>query len=307
MNIIFMGTPNFAVPSLEALIKNKFNVIATLTQPDKPKGRGYSLFSPPVKILSNSYNIPVYQPDNIKSDCAFTKIKELSPDLIIVVAYGKILPDTILEIPKYGCINLHASLLPKYRGAAPIQWSILNGDKITGVTTMYMDKGLDTGDIIMQEQIKINDDETSSELHDRISLFGAEILVKTIKNVENKIINRVPQNHELATYTTMLSKDMSNINFSKTVDEVYNHIMGLSSWPCASTNFNKKRLKIYRAKKNYLYKDTIPGKLLDNKKFIISCLDFSIEITQVQYDGSKKMSGEDFLRGRKIEEGYIFN
>lgn len=303
MNIIFMGTPEFAVPCLNSLIDNNYNIISVITQPDKPKGRRYTLTSPPVKILANNYNIPVYQPVNIKSDDVYNKLIELNPDIIIVVAYGQILTESILSIPKLGCINVHASLLPKYRGASPIQTARLNGEKITGVTTMYMEKGLDAGDIILKKETNIDENETASELHDRLSIIGSKLLIDTLKNIENNIIIRHPQDDSLSSYAPILSKSMSTIDFSKSIEEVHNHIMGLSTWPCANTIFNNKILKVYRSKKIYDITPSNFGEFIDNKKFIISCRDGCIEFLEVQYQGSKKMSGEDFLRGRKVNIG----
>ncbi|MGN0675259.1 MAG: methionyl-tRNA formyltransferase, partial [Oscillospiraceae bacterium] len=211
MNIVFMGTPDFAVPCIKALIESGENVQAVFTQPDKPKGRGYKLTPPPVKEIALTYNIPVYQPVSLKkgddAENSLKILKELSPDLIIVVAYGKILPKAILDIPKY-CINVHASLLPKYRGAGPIQWSVLNGEKVTGVTTMLMAEGLDTGDMLLSKSVEIGDNETASELHDRLSVLGAEVLLETIKAVKADDLIPIKQDDSLSNYAPMLTKDM---------------------------------------------------------------------------------------------------
>ena len=246
-----MGTPDFAVPCLQALIDNGENVQAVFTQPDKPKGRGYKMLPPPVKSLALTYNIPVYQPLSLKkgedAENALNILKDLSPDLIIVVAYGKILPKEILELPKFYCINVHASLLPRYRGAAPIQWCVLNGEKETGVTTMLMAEGLDTGDMLLKESVAIGDDETASELHDRLSAVGAELLIKTISAVKVDTITREKQEDSLSNYASMITKDMCPIDFSLPAQQIHNKIRGLSASPCAVTMLNGKRLKIFKS------------------------------------------------------------
>ncbi|MDE5993716.1 MAG: methionyl-tRNA formyltransferase, partial [Oscillospiraceae bacterium] len=250
MNIIFMGTPDFAVPCLKALIDSGENVTAVFTQPDKPKGRGYKLTPPPVKEVALTHNIPVYQPLSLKkgedAETAMKTITELAPDLIIVVAYGKILPKAILDAPKY-CINVHASLLPKYRGAGPIQWSVLNGEKVTGVTTMLMAEGIDTGDMLLSKSTEIGENETASELHDRLSELGAEVLLETVKAVKSDSLTPVPQEDSQSTHAPMLTKDMCPIDFSKSAQEVHNQIRGLSAFPCATTVLDGKRLKVYRS------------------------------------------------------------
>ena len=310
MNIVFMGTPDFAVPCLKALIDSGENVQAVFTQPDKPKGRGYKLTPPPVKELALTYNIPVYQPVSLKhGDDAtetMTVLKELSPDLIIVVAYGKILPKAILDLPKY-CINVHASLLPKYRGAGPIQWSVLNGEKITGVTTMLMAEGLDTGDMLISKSVEIGENETASELHDRLSVLGAEVLLDTIRSVKDNTLTPIQQDDSLSCYAPMLTKDMCTIDFSKPALEVHNHIRGLSSFPGAVTMLNGKRLKVYKS----IYEDTvisdnIAGTVVNTDNFTVVCGDGKcVKFVEVQAEGSKRMNTSDFLRGKSIEEGTV--
>ena len=313
MNIVFMGTPDFAVPCLQALIDNGENVQAVFTQPDKPKGRGYKMLPPPVKSLALTYNIPVYQPLSLKkgedAENALNILKELSPDLIIVVAYGKILPKEILELPRYYCINVHASLLPRYRGAAPIQWCVLNGEKETGVTTMLMAEGLDTGDMLLKESVAIGDDETASELHDRLSAVGAELLIKTISAVKAGTITREEQDDSLSNYASMITKDMCPIDFSLPAQQVHNKIRGLSASPCAVTMLNGKRLKIFKStmsdKKKY---DLAAGTVVNEKDFTVVCGDgYTVTFMEVQSEGGKRMRVSDFLRGNHIEKGICLN
>lgn len=313
MNIVFMGTPDFAVPCLQALIDNGENVQAVFTQPDKPKGRGYKMLPPPVKSLALTYNIPVYQPLSLKkgedAENALNILKDLSPDLIIVVAYGKILPKEILELPKYYCINVHASLLPRYRGAAPIQWCVLNGEKETGVTTMLMAEGLDTGDMLLKESVAIGDDETASELHDRLSAVGAELLIKTISAVKVGTITREKQEDSLSNYASMITKDMCPIDFSLPAQQIHNKIRGLSASPCAVTMLNGKRLKIFKStmsdKKKY---DLVAGTVVNEKDFTVVCGDgYTVTFTEVQSEGGKRMKVSDFLRGNHIEKGICLN
>ncbi len=313
MNIVFMGTPDFAVPCLQALIDNGENVQAVFTQPDKPKGRGYKMLPPPVKSLALTYNIPVYQPLSLKkgedAENALNILKDLSPDLIIVVAYGKILPKEILELPKYYCINVHASLLPRYRGAAPIQWCVLNGEKETGVTTMLMAEGLDTGDMLLKESVAIGDDETASELHDRLSAVGAELLIKTISAVKVGTITREEQEDSLSNYASMITKDMCPIDFSLPAQQIHNKIRGLSASPCAVTMLNGKRLKIFKStmsdKKKY---DLAAGTVVNEKDFTVVCGDgYTVTFTEVQSEGGKRMKVSDFLRGNHIEKGICLN
>ena len=308
MNIVFMGTPDFAVPCLKSLIDNGENIQAVFTQPDKPKGRGYKLLPTPVKSLALTYNIPVYQPISLKNGDdaqeAFKILKELAPDLIVVVAYGKMLPKNILDIPGYYCINVHASLLPKYRGAAPIQWSVLDGEKVTGVTTMLMSEGLDTGDMLLKEYTEIGVDETSSELHDRLSIIGAELLVKTVEAIKDNSIIPQKQDDSISNYAVMLTKNMCPIDFSLSAQEVHNKIRGLSSAPCATAMLNNKRLKIYKSTilGDEIYDDEY-GTVVNVKDFTVVCGDGkAVTLIEVQADGGKRMKVSDYLRGKPIEE-----
>ncbi len=307
MNIVFMGTPDFAVPCLKALIDSDNKVTGVFTQPDKPKGRGYKLTPPPVKVLAEENGIPVFQPTSLKkgedAENALKTLKELSPDLIVVVAYGKILPKEVLDVPKLYCMNVHASLLPKYRGAGPIQWSVLNGEKETGVTTMLMAEGLDTGDMLMKKSTEIGENETASELHDRLSLIGAELLIETIDAIKNDNVTPVKQNDDESSYSPMLTKDMCPIDFNKTAREIHNQIRGLSDWPCATAIMGEKRIKIYKSHIVENVKGTV-GEIVDADKFIVCCGDNNgIAVDEIQAEGGKRMKTADYLRGNKIEKG----
>ena len=308
MNIVFMGTPDFAIPTFKALIDSEHSVSAVFTQTDKPKGRGHKLRPPPVKVLAEENDIAVYQPESLKkNDDEYIRIiKDINPDIIVVAAYGKILPKEVLDIPRFGCINIHGSLLPKYRGAAPIQWSVLNGDEETGITTMLMNEGLDTGDILLTEKTIIGKNETASELFDRLSVMGAELLMKTIDALQKGEVIPTKQDDSKATYAQMLSKDLSNIDFNRPVREVHKKICGLSDWPCAVTSINGKRLKVYRSEVvSNENPDAVPGEIINEKNFTIACIDGSIRLVEVQAEGSKRMKSEDYLRGKPISRGTI--
>lgn len=305
MRIVFMGTPDFAVPCLDNLIK-KHQVVGVFTQPDKPVGRKQILTPPPVKVLAENNNIPVFQPERIKNSNTLDIIKELNPDVIIVVAYGKILPTEILKAARYGCVNVHASLLPKYRGAAPIQWAILNGDKITGVSIMQMDEGIDTGDIILVRETEINPDESSEELFDRLSVLGADALIDALELIDNNKANATPQPKGDFGYAKMIGREHCPIDWSKSAAEIHNQVRGLQSWPVATTTINGKNLKIHKTKivdniGNY------PGEIVDNnKRLIVSCGDNKcLEILELQLDGKKRMNSQAFLTGNKIEIGTV--
>lgn len=308
MNIVFMGTPDFAVPCLKALVEHGENVIAVYTQPDKPKGRGYKMIPTPVKKAAMEYDIPVYQPLSFKKgDDAEKNVEELkamNPDLIIAVAYGQILPESVLNIPKHKCINIHASILPKYRGAGPIQWSILNGEKVTGVTSMYMEKGLDTGDMLIKAELEIGENETASELHDRLSELGAETLIKTIEAVKSGTLNPQKQNDDESSYAPMISKDMSRIDFSDTAQNIHNKIRGITGFAM----LDGKRLKIFRSEILKNHKSDMPcGTVADEKNFTVVCGDgICINLLEVQAEGGKRLKASDYLRGNKLEKGIRF-
>ncbi|HIS77155.1 MAG TPA: methionyl-tRNA formyltransferase [Candidatus Merdivicinus excrementipullorum] len=297
MNIVFMGTPDFSVPCLQALLDAGYPVTGVFTQPDKPKGRGYQLAPPPVKEFALTQNLPVFQPKTMRDAETLEQLKGCNPDLIVVVAYGKLLPKEVLDLPRLGCINVHASLLPKYRGAGPVQWSIINGEEETGVTTMYMAEALDTGDMLESASLKIGENETADELMERLSHLGAELLISTVKKAEEGTLKPVPQDEALSTYVSMLDKEMARLDFNKPAREVHNLIRGLSSWPCAYTFYQGKRLKVYRSKLSPMSGQ--PGELLDAKRFIVACRDGAVEFETVQYEGGKRMPGADFLRGKK--------
>lgn len=303
-----MGTPDFAAVSLKKLFDSGYNIKAVFTPKDKPKGRGYKLEASPVKQLALKYNLPVFQPQNLKSAETIELIKGFNPDVIIVIAYGVILPKEILDIPKYGCINVHASLLPKYRGAGPVQWSIINGEEYTGVTTMFMDEGIDTGDIILKDELFIELNETAGELMGRLAILGSKVLLKTLDMLNDNTIVRTPQNNSQATLAPILEKSLSFIDFNKPALEVHNLIRGINPWPVAKVNLHGKMLKIYKSKivERELVKG-IPGTIIDSKEFIVACLKGSIALVEVQVEGGKKMLAKDFLRGHKINVGEIIN
>ncbi|MBR1422499.1 MAG: methionyl-tRNA formyltransferase [Ruminococcus sp.] len=304
MRIVFMGTPDFAVPTLRALYEDGHTVEAVFTQPDKPRGRGYKLMPPPVKVLAQEHGTAVYQPQSLKKDAdEYIKILEdIKPDCIVVAAYGKILPKAVLDIPKYGCVNVHGSLLPKYRGAAPIQWSVLDGEKETGITTMLMAEGLDTGDILLQRATDIGENETAAELFDRLADMGAEVLLETLKCLEEGSVRSVPQDDSAASYAKMLDKSMCNIDFSKSAFEVHKKICGLSDWPCAVTVLFGKRLKVYRSEIIKGAHGGEAGITLDDK-LTVACADGAVRLTEVQAEGSKRMRAEDYLRGKPVPAG----
>ena len=303
MNIIFMGTPDFAVPSLKALIDSKYNVVAVVCQPDRPSGRGRKLTSPPVKILAEAESIPVLQPEKIRTDEFFDEIKFHNPDLICVTAYGKIIPPNILELPKYGCINVHASLLPKYRGAAPINWAIINGEKTTGITTMFMDEGMDTGDILLKEEIEIGEDDTSIELSEKLSAIGALLLIETIEKGQNDEIRPLKQNDSEATYAPIIKKEVGKIDWNKSAEAIRDLVRGTQPWPGAFTSYNGKNFKIFRASINSISGN--PGKVLvsDGGKLVIGTGQNSLDISELQIEGGKRLKVTDFLRGNNLETG----
>ena len=317
MKIIFMGTPDFAATSLETLINSNYNIEAVVTNTDKPKGRGMKMLYTPVKEVALSKDIPIFQPEKVRNNTEFiNKIKEINPDVICVVAYGKILPKEILNIPKYGCINVHASILPKYRGAAPIQWAILNGDKETGVTTMYMDVGMDTGDMILTQKVQIGENETTGELWNRLSKIGANLLVETLKQIEQGIAPRIPQGNDY-TMAPMLEKEMSKIDWeNKTAEEIKNLVRGLNPIMGAYTYLNGKKIKFWKVEvsENIGY-DENNIKILKNGTVLISDPKDGIyiktkkgilHVLEIQGENAKKMPIQDFLRGNKINEFQIF-
>ena len=304
MRIVFMGTPDFASASLKKLIDEKFDVVGVFTQPDKPKGRGMELCASPVKELALENGLPVFQPVKMRDGTALAQIKALEPDIVVVVAYGRILPDDILAVPKYGAINVHGSLLPKYRGAAPIQWAVLNGDKITGVTTMYLASEMDTGDIIYTAETEIGEYETSGELFDRLKDMGAELLVKTLRDIDVGTAPRTPQDHSKASYVTMLDKSICPIDWNKTPREVLKHIYGLQPWPVATMELEGKTVRVFAAKYTDGKTEKTPGAVVSTDKggLEIACAGGeTLLITELQAPGKKRMGAEDYLRGHQIK------
>ena len=304
MRIVFMGTPDFSSASLKKLIDEKFDVVGVFTQPDKPKGRGMELCASPVKELALENGLPVFQPVKMRDGTALAQIKALEPDILVVVAYGRILPDDILAVPKYGAINVHGSLLPKYRGAAPIQWAVLNGDKITGVTTMYLASEMDTGDIIYTAETEIGEYETSGELFDRLKDMGAELLVKTLRDIDAGTAPRAPQDHSKASYVTMLDKSICPIDWNKTPREVLKHIYGLQPWPVATMELEGKTVRVFAAKYTDGKTEKVPGAVVSTDKggLEIACADGeTLLITELQAPGKKRMGAEDYLRGHQIK------
>lgn len=311
MKIVFMGTPDFAEKSLEAVYNAGHEILAVVTNPDRPKGRGMKMVASPVKEFAVSKELKIYQPEKVRKNIEFIEeIKALEPDVICVVAYGKILPKEILEIPKLGCINVHGSLLPKYRGAAPIQWAVINGEKVTGVTTMYMDVGMDTGDMILKEETEIAPDETTGELWDRLAKIGAELLVKTLEQIENKTAPRIPQGEDFS-MAPMLAKEMSKIDWeSKTVQEIKNLVRGLNPIMGTYSYLNGKKIKIWKVDVVEADNENVKnGTVLksDSKDGLyIKAKDGVIKVLEIQGENAKKMNIQDFLRGNQIEVGSIF-
>lgn len=305
MKIVFMGTPDFAVPALEALVKGGHQVIAAVTQPDKPKGRGKGMAMPPVKEKAMEFAIPVYQPAKVREEGFFRQMRELSPEVIVVAAFGQILPKAILDLPQYGCINIHASLLPKYRGAAPIQWAIINGEKETGVTTMMMDAGLDTGDMLEKTVVPIEEEETAQSLSDKLSAAGGSLILSTLKKVEEGTLTRMPQRDEESCYAKILQKTLGRIDWNREAKLIERLIRGLNPWPSAYTALNGKSLKLWKAK---ALLEEYPGeagqvvKAVGNE-LLIKTGKGTLKAEALQLEGKKRMEADAFLRGCPIEEG----
>lgn len=308
LKVLFMGTPDFAVPTLEALCNSDYEVIGVVTQPDKPKGRGKSVQMTPVKECALKYDIPVFQPIKIREEENVAKLEELDIDFMVVVAFGQILPKSILDIPKYGCINVHSSLLPTYRGAAPIQWTIINGESKTGITTMFMDEGIDTGDILLQEETPIYDDETGGSLHDRLADMGAKLLIKTLDGLKAGTIKRIKQDDSKSNYVGMLNKNMGKMDFTKSALELERLVRGLNPWPSAYTSLKGKMFKIWEAKAIEdadKYQDVQGGTIVEINKssIIVKTSKGLLELFEVQLEGKKRMLVEDFLRGYQVKVG----
>ncbi len=308
MKIVFMGSPEFSVPCLKVLAESKHEVAAVFTQPDKARGRrGNQLVPTAVKAAALEYGYQVYQPLSLRkgedAETSMQVLRDIAPDLIVVTAYGQILPKEVLELPKYGCINIHASLLPKYRGAAPINWVILNGETETGVTSMQMGEGLDTGDMLIKKATKIGENETYEELYERLAVMGGEVLAETLEAVENGTLSPEKQDDSLSCYSPMISKDMSALDFSKTAAEVHNTIRGVTGF----TMLDGKRLKVFRSEiSDNIAQNAENGSIVDEKRFAVKCGDGKAVIfTEVQPEGKKRMKTDDFIRGKKLAKGEV--
>ena len=305
MRVIFMGTPDFSVGTLKALIEAGHEVVLAVTQPDKPKGRGKAMQFPPVKEAAVELGIEVYQPRRVREPECVEYLRKYNADIIVVVAFGQILPKEILEMPKYGCVNVHASLLPKYRGAAPIQWAVINGDKVSGVTTMRMDEGLDTGDMIMKEEVVLDEKETGGSLFDRLSEVGADLCVRTLTAIENGTATYTKQDHEAATITTLIKKLFGIIDWTKAAKEIECLIRGLNPWPSAYTYLHGKTLKIWAASVKDETSEHAPGELAVVTKHEVGVQtgDGILMLEEVQLEGKKRMTADAFLRGNALSDG----
>jgi len=310
MNIVFMGTPSFALQSLDLLVKEKYNVLAVITQPDKPRGRGNKVIFSDIKKYALENNIEVLQPNTLRNNEEFVnKLKSMNPDLFVTAAYGKILTQEVLSIPKYGCINVHASILPKYRGAAPIHWAIIKGEKKTGVTTMMTDIGMDTGDILIIKEIEIDNDDTVSTLHDKLANLGRIVLKETLDKMKNKSLERIQQNNEEATYAPIIKKDLGAIKWDNSANDIYNLIRGTNPWPGAYTFYMGDRMRIWKSE---IVKEACttskPGTILGVTKegIYVATKDNIINIVEVQFDSCRKMCIDQYICGHEICEGEVF-
>ena len=307
MRIVFMGTPDYAVPSLEMLVNEGYNIAAVVTQPDKPKGRGKKMTAPPAKEYAIKQGLEVLQPDRVKTPEFIEQIRALEPDLLITAAYGKILSKDLLEVPKYGCINVHGSLLPAYRGAAPINWVIINGETKTGITTMFTDVGIDTGDMLLKKELEITPEMTVGELHDKMALLGAEVLKETLLQLKKGTLKRIPQEDTQSSYAPMMTKELGLIDWNKRAIEIHNLIRGTDPWPGAYTFLLGDRMRVW---KSVVVKDRAEGSRkngeilkVSDEGILVKCSDENLLITEVQFDSSKRMSVRDYVRGHKIDTG----
>lgn len=305
MRVIFMGTPDFAVGTLEEIIKAGHEVALVVTQPDKPRGRSGALQFPPVKECAVAHGIEVFQPKKIREEENVEYLRQYNADIIVVAAFGQLLPKSILDMPKYGCINVHASLLPKYRGAAPIQWSVINGDPVTGVTIMQMDIGMDTGDMIAKREVVIGEEETGGGLFDKLAEVGAKLCVDTMVEIENGTATRTPQNHDEATHVSMISKELGNVDWNKSAVEIERLIRGLNPWPSAFTQLDGKTFKLWKAKVVEETTDKAPGTIVRVGKdcLAVQTGEGLLSLLEVQLEGKKRMEVDAFLRGYQVEEG----
>ena len=301
MKLIFMGTPDFAVPCLESLLNAGHEVAAVFTQPDKPRGRKQELTPPEVKVCALSHGLTVYQPKTLRDGEAMEIIRAISPECIVVAAYGKILPKEMLDLPKYGCINVHASLLPKYRGSAPIQWSVINGDRETGVTVMQMAEGVDTGDMLYQKAIPIGIDDTAESMFDKLAVLGGQMIAEALDLLVKGELTAEKQDEALATHAPMLDKQIAVIDWHKTAGEVHNLVRGLYSWPIAQTALHGKKLKIYRT--SSVKGSGEPGTVIAADPLTVACGDGAVEIKELQLEGKKRMDAKTFLIGHPLKKG----
>ncbi|MGL5331003.1 MAG: methionyl-tRNA formyltransferase [Peptostreptococcaceae bacterium] len=307
MKIVFMGTPDIAVGCLQSIIDEKHEILGVVTQPDKPVGRGKKMGMPPVKELAIKHDIPVYQPIKARDEEFVQILRDLNPDLIVVVAFGQILPKSILDIPKFGCVNVHVSLLPKYRGAAPINWVIINGEEKTGVTTMYMDEGLDTGDMILTSEFNLNDEITAGELHDIMKEEGAKVLIETINLIQKDEAPRIPQNHEEFTYAPMMNKTLGQLDFTKTAKEIHNLVRGVNPWPSAYTTYKDQTMKVWKTEVLAETSDKAPGTILsvDKNGIKVSTKENVLLIKEIQMPGKKRVLVSEYIKGNSIENNEI--
>lgn len=301
-----MGTPDFAVPSLRALIDQGYEVVGVFCQPDRPKGRGHKLAACPVKELAQSAGIPVFQPERIKREEGVAMLKSCAPDLCVTAAFGQLLSQEILDIPPLGTINVHSSLLPRHRGSAPINWSIIKGDQVTGVTTMFTDKGMDTGDILLTRETPIGQTENAGELTDRLAVMGAELLIETIRALEAGTLLRIPQDHEAATYEPKMDKELGRIDWSKSAQELDWLVRGTTPWPGAFTTLGEQTIKVFELDILDGPASGAPGEIVaaDAKRgLVVSCGDHDVALAQIQMPGAKRMNAKDYLRGHTMETG----
>ncbi|MGN0775863.1 MAG: methionyl-tRNA formyltransferase [Candidatus Ventricola sp.] len=306
MRIVFMGTPDFAVPSLRALLEHGYEVVGVFCQPDRPKGRGHKLAACPVKELASSAGIPVFQPERIKREEGVAMLKSCAPDLCVTAAFGQLLSQEILDIPPLGTINVHSSLLPRHRGSAPINWSVIKGDPVTGVTTMFTDRGMDTGDILLMRETPIGPRENAGELSDRLAVMGAGLLIETIRALEAGTLVRTPQDHEAATYEPKMDKELGRIDWSKPAQEIDWLVRGTTPWPGAFTTLGDQTIKVFELTVLDGAASGAPGEIIaaDAKQgLIVSCGDHDVILSQIQMPGAKRMNAKDYLRGHTMETG----
>lgn len=308
MRIVFMGTPEFAVPSLEALIKEGYEVVAAVTQPDRPVGRKKTLTPPPVKVCAQAHGVPVLQFERIRRKEGREALSALRPDLFVTAAFGQILSKAVLEIPQLGTINVHASLLPQYRGSAPINWCIINGERMAGVTTMMTNEGIDTGDMLLRDEAEIDENENAEELTERLSFVGAQTLLRTLRALEDGSLVRAPQNEEQASYQPMLTREMGEMDWSRSAQQLHNQVRGLYPWPGAYTQMDGGVLKVWTSRVSGLQADETPGTVVkaDAKEgLFVACGTGVLQIVELQAPGSKRMNARDYLRGKPMQPGTI--